>query len=44
MFEKKDEFIIYHNLEKVYKKMEKLLDNFEFTSFENFINNSKLIE
>jgi len=24
--------------------MEKLLDNFEFTSFENFINNSKLIE
>ena len=41
---KKDEFITYHNLEKVYKKMERLLDNFEFTSFENFINNSKLIE
>ena len=41
---KKDEFITYHNLEKVYKKMDRLLDNFEFTSFENFINNSKLIE
>ena len=36
---KKDEFITYHNLEKAYKKMEKLLDNFEFTSFENFVNN-----
>ena len=41
---KKDEFITYHNLDKVYNRMEKLLENFQFTSFENFIHNSKLIE
>jgi len=41
---KKDEFVTYHNIEKAYKNMEKLLDKFQFTSFENFIKNSKEIE
>jgi len=38
---KKDEFVTYHNIEKAYKKMEKLLEDFQFTSFENFMKNSK---
>tara|TARA_B100000029_G_scaffold501077_1_gene573818 strand:- start:675 stop:1517 length:843 start_codon:yes stop_codon:yes gene_type:complete len=41
---KKDEFVTYHNLGKAYKRMESLLRNFQFTSFENFIKNSKFIE
>jgi peptidoglycan-N-acetylglucosamine deacetylase len=34
---KKDDFITYHNLEKSYSKMEKLLKEFNFTSFSNYI-------
>ena len=33
---KKDDFITYHNLGKAFDKMDSLLDEFEFTSFENF--------
>ena len=33
----KDNFVTYHNLEKVMKRMNELLSNFEFTSFEKFI-------
>ena len=34
---KKDHFITYHNINKAYPKMEELLEEFEFTSFENFL-------
>ena len=33
----KDNFITYHNLEKVPKKMSELLKNYNFTSFEEYI-------
>ena len=34
---KKDSFITYHNLNKTYKKFDNLLNDFKFTSFENFL-------
>ena len=34
---KKDNFVTYHNLEKVPKKMSELLENYDFTSFEEYI-------
>ena len=38
----KNNFITYHNLDKVIDRMDYLLSNFQFTSFERFIqNNSK---
>jgi polysaccharide deacetylase family protein (PEP-CTERM system associated) len=38
----KNNFITYHNLDKVMERMDVLLSNFQFTSFEKFIqNNSK---
>ena len=36
---KQESFITYHNLEKVFSRMENLLDKFQFTSFSNFIEN-----
>ena len=36
---KKDHFITFHNINRAYSKMEKLLDKYDFTSFENFIQN-----
>ena len=38
---KQDEFVTYHNLNKAYGKMDELLKEFKFTSFDNFIQNSK---
>jgi len=38
---KKDNFITYHNIDKAYSKMEKLMKKFEFTSFSNFIQENK---
>ena len=35
----KDNFITYHNLDKISKRMNDLLSNFKFTSFERFIQN-----
>jgi hypothetical protein len=38
----KNNFITYHNLDKVMERMDYLLSNFQFTSFERFLqNNSK---
>ena len=34
---KKDSYITYHNIDKSYNKMEKLLENFEFTSFLKYL-------
>jgi len=34
---KQDSFVTFHNIEKSYSKMEKLLENFEFTSFERYL-------
>jgi len=36
----KDNFITYHNLEKTLSKMDKILNEFSFTSFERFIEKS----
>jgi polysaccharide deacetylase family protein (PEP-CTERM system associated) len=36
----KDNFITYHNLEKTLSKMDKILNEFSFTSFERFIDKS----
>ena len=36
----KNNFITYHNLDKVLERMDILLSNFEFTSFERFIQNN----
>ena len=33
----KDSFITYHNLQKTYKKLDNLLHDFKFTSFQNFL-------
>ena len=38
---KKDHFITFHNINRAYDKMEKLLDRYDFTSFENFIQNMR---
>ena len=38
---KKDSFITYHNINKAYDKMENLLQKFEFTSFEDYIQSNK---
>ena len=38
---KKDHFITFHNINRAYGKMEKLLDGYDFTSFENFIQNMR---
>jgi len=35
----KDSFITYHNLSKVFDKMDYLLSNFQFTSFEKYFQN-----
>jgi polysaccharide deacetylase family protein (PEP-CTERM system associated) len=34
---KKEKFVTYHNLDKAFEKMDKLLKNFEFTSFDRYI-------
>ena len=36
----KDNFITYHNINKTLSKMDKLLNEFSFTSFEKFLNHS----
>jgi polysaccharide deacetylase family protein (PEP-CTERM system associated) len=36
----KDNFITYHNIDKTLSKMDKLLNEFSFTSFEKFLNHS----
>jgi len=36
----KNNFITYHNLDKVMERMDYLLSNFQFTSFERFIQNN----
>ena len=37
----KDSFITYHNLEKTMERMTEILSNFQFTSFNRFIDNMK---
>ncbi len=38
---RKDHFITFHNINKAYPKMEKLMKRFEFTSFAKFIHTNK---
>jgi len=34
---KKDKFVTYHNIEKAYTKMDEILKNFQFTSFDKYL-------
>jgi polysaccharide deacetylase family protein (PEP-CTERM system associated) len=36
---KRDEFVTYHNIEKAYGKMDEILENFQFTSFDKYLQN-----
>jgi len=36
---KKDKFVTYHNIEKAYGKMNDILENFQFTSFDKYLQN-----
>jgi len=36
----KDHFITYHNIKNTFSRMEGILNNFEFTSFQNYLNKS----
>jgi len=36
---KKDKFVTYHNIEKAYGKMDEILENFQFTSFDKYLQN-----
>ena len=36
----KENFITYYNIEKTYPKLEKILNKFHFTKFENYIKDS----
>jgi hypothetical protein len=36
---KKDEFVTSHNIEKAYGKMDEILENFQFTSFDKYLQN-----
>ena len=38
----KDKFITYHNLQKAFTKMNQLIQEFEFTSFEKFLGNNSI--
>tara|TARA_B100001750_G_scaffold129886_1_gene103261 strand:- start:7198 stop:8037 length:840 start_codon:yes stop_codon:yes gene_type:complete len=38
----KDKFITYHNLQKAFTKMDQLVQEFEFTSFEKFLENNSI--
>jgi len=38
----KDKFITYHNLQKAFTKTNQLIQEFEFTSFEKFLENNSV--
>ena len=37
---KKENFVTYHNINKAYEKMDKILKEFEFTGFSKYISNN----
>ena len=39
----KDKFVTYHNLDKAYTRMSDLLEHFEFTSFNRYIEENRMI-
>jgi len=39
---RKEKFITYHNIEKAKRKMTEIIQEFQFTSFENFMKNNKI--
>ena len=41
---KKDNFITYHNIEKAFEKMNKILTEFEFTTFSNFLSKTSMFD
>ena len=40
----KENFVTFHNIEKEFKKMNKLINEFEFTSFSNFLSKTPIFD
>ena len=40
----KENFITFHNIEKAYEKMNKIINEFEFTSFSNFLSKTSIFD
>ena len=40
----KENFVTFHNIEKAFKKMNKLINEFEFTSFSNFLSKTTIFD
>ena len=40
----KENFVTFHNIEKSFKKMNKLINEFEFTSFSNFLSKTPIFD
>ena len=40
----KENFVTFHNIEKAFKKMNKLINEFEFTSFSNFLSKTPIFD
>ena len=39
---KKENFVTFHNIKKTYSRLDKILQEFRFTSFENYLEKNKL--
>ena len=40
----KENFVTFHNIEKAFKKMNKIINEFEFTSFSNFLSKTSIFD
>jgi polysaccharide deacetylase family protein (PEP-CTERM system associated) len=40
----KENFVTFHNIEKAFKKMNKIINEFEFTSFSNFLSKTTIFD
>ena len=40
----KENFVTFHNIEKAFKKMNKIINEFEFTSFSNFLTKTSIFD
>ena len=40
----KENFVTFHNIEKAFKKMNKIINEFEFTSFSNFLSKTPIFD
>jgi len=40
----KENFVTFHNIEKAFQKMNKIINEFEFTSFSNFLTKTSIFD